>query len=696
MKTQLDNIDYEVIKSTKKIEYINIECGFDIETSSMYLASGEKFAFMYIWTLGLRDENYIVHGRTWKEFLMCCLKLKEHFKLNNKRRLVCYVHNLGFEFQFMRKYFNWEKIFSIDERKPLTALTDLGIEFRDSYLLSGMSLDRTAKNLTKHKIKKLVGDLDYSLIRHQKTRISDLELEYCKNDVIIILYYINEQIEIYGDITKVPLTNTGRVRSYVRNRCYFTDSNHSKSSGGKYRRYRSIMEDLQLTSKVYEMLNRGFMGGFTHANANYTNKIINNVKSIDFTSSYPAVMLSEYFPMSSPIKTEFTEDKDFNYYRSRYNLIFNIKFTGLISKISQDNYISASKCYNTKNLLENNGRVYKADELITTITEVDYEIIEQCYTWEKAEVNNVYRFYKGYLPKPIIESTLDLYKDKTVLKNVGGSETEYLLSKGMLNSIYGMTVTRVVRDEVIYDDDWGIEKADIDEQIEDYNKSQNRFLYYAWGVWVTAYARRNLWYGIIAIGDDYIYSDTDSIKYKYDKKHDKFINMYNSLIQDKLVTMCRHYDISVDRLRPKTKEGVEKLIGVWDDDGFFIRFKTLGAKRYLVENEDGSMAMTVAGLSKVNGLKYLQKISKDNTEVFNRFNNEMYIPADETGKMTHTYIDVKLESMVLDYQGVECYVSAESSVHLEKADFTLSLSRQYMEFIENYIKGYIYKGNCYI
>ena len=689
-------VEYKTIRTNKKIEYLNLECGFDIETSSTYTSEGKKFAFMYIWTFGIKDENHIIHGRSWEEFISLCNNLKEHYKLSEERRLICYVHNLGYEFQFMRKYFNWVDVFSIDERKPLKALTDLGIEFRDSYLLSGFSLENTARNLTEHTIEKMEGDLDYELLRHSETPLTDKEMGYIRNDVIIILYYITEQIKIYGDITKIPLTNTGRVRNYVRNRCYYTNKNHSKSSAGKYQRYRDIMEDLTLTKDVYNMLARGFMGGFTHANANYTGELLPDITSIDFASSYPAVMLAEKFPMSKPIKTTFTKEKDFNYYRKNYALIFNIKFTNLISKINQENYLSESKCYEKVKVQENNGRVYRAESLITTITEIDFEIIEQCYSWDSAEVNEVYRFHKGYLPKSIIESTIDLYKDKTVLKDVEGYETEYVLSKGMLNSIYGMTVTRVIRDDIIYNDEWEIEKANINEQIEEYNKSKSRFLYYPWGVWITAYARRNLWYGIIKMGDDYIYSDTDSIKFKNFNKYKPFIETYNEHILNKIKKMCLHYKIDYNRLEPKTKEGVTKPIGVFEIDGHYKRFKTLGAKRYLVEFESGEMEMTVAGLSKKNGLKYLQENNKNNTDVFKAFNDEMYIPAEHTGKMTHTYIDEPMEFKLQDYLGNEGLGSSLSGVHLEKADFTLSLARQYIDFIKNLKNGYVYKGLDFI
>ncbi|WP_442514418.1 hypothetical protein, partial [Pseudomonas promysalinigenes] len=58
------------------------------------------------------------------------------------------------------------------------------------------------------------------------------------------------------------------------------------------------MDDLTIDKDTYIQLKRAFMGGFTHANANYSNKVLTDVSSVDFTSSYPSVMISEQFPMS--------------------------------------------------------------------------------------------------------------------------------------------------------------------------------------------------------------------------------------------------------------------------------------------------------------------------------------------------------------------------------------------------------------
>lgn len=691
----LTGVDPKIIQTNKRVSYVNVECAFDIETTNATY-NGEKLAFMYCWQWGIQDKEHIYLGRTWEQFIDLCKQLQQRFDLSESKRIICYVHNLGFEFQFMRKYFEWVNVFAVDERKPIKALCSYGIEFRDSYILSGYSLAKTAENLTAHKIEKLVGDLDYTLIRNSKTELTEEEKAYCNNDIEILLYYINEQIAMYGDISKIPLTNTGRVRQFVRNRCYHTSTNHKKDNRGHYMRYRRIMNDLQLSANEYTMLKRAFAGGFTHANANYSGKVLENVASIDFTSSYPAVMLSEKFPMSRGFVTELTPEKDFEYYLQNYCLVFDVIFEGLESTVFFDHYISESKCIRISNPIIDNGRVYSADMVAMTITDVDYKIIRKCYKWKTCKVAHIIRYAKGYLPKPIIQSIIELYGKKTTLKGVEGKETEYLLSKSMLNSVYGMCVTDIVRDNSVYQDgEWGKEKADPVEDIKKYNESKSRFLYYPWGVWVTAYARANLWMGILNIGEDYVYSDTDSVKFLHYDAHKGFIEWYNTLITRKLQIMCDELKIDFEALQPKTKKGVKKPMGVWDFEGIYTRFKTLGAKRYLVEH-DGKLQLTVAGLSKQNGIAYMiEQQNGDFAKVFEMFNDELYIDGAHTGKMTHTYIDDEQEGLITDYQGNTEHVISKSCVFLEDCEFTLSLSEQYAKFLGMLQKGFIFRGVKY-
>lgn len=690
----LESLDIETVTSNKKVEYLNIEAGFDIETTS-YMQGEVKTAFMYIWQFGIGFGNDVYYGRTWEEFVNFTNTLEDVLGLSLNHRLVIYVHNLGYEFQFMRKFFEWEEVFSIAERKPIKATTKGGIEFRDSYILSGYSLANTAKNLSKHKVAKMEGDLDYSLIRTHRTKLTDLEIGYCVNDIQVVLAYINEQIELSNGIDKIPMTNTGRVRSYVRNRCYYELSNGEKAGKNHWYRYRKLMNNLTLDVSTYLQLKTAFMGGFTHANANYSGLTLNEVSSIDFTSSYPSVMVAEKFPMSKFIPVKLESEKQFKILLKTKAVIFDIKFINIRPRITQENYISESKCRNIKNAKINNGRISSADEIETTLTEVDYSIMEQAYQWDSIQIRNVKTAELDYLPKPIIESILDLYQDKTTLKDVKGKEVEYMLSKGMLNSIYGMSVTDIVKDNATYVEEWGVERADVEEEIDSYNKSKNRFLYYAWGLWVTAYARKNLWSGIIAVGDDYVYSDTDSLKILNYDKHSKYIEWFDNGIIKKMEATCDFYNLDKKLLSPATIEGEIKTLGIWDYEGTYSHFKTLGAKRYLVNN-NGRLELTVAGLSKRNGVEYmLNQCDGDVIKVFDFFTDSLYIPADKTGKMTHTYIDHEDEFLITDYLGEKAHVITKSGIHLENTSFTLSIAIEYKNFLKNLIKGYTFKGVKY-
>ena len=677
-------------KKTGDILYYNIPCAFDIETTSLS-QQGEKYAFMYVWQMGIKD--YLFYGRTWDEFLQALAIIRDSLQLSETQRIIIYVHNLSYEFQFMRKYLEWVEVFSIDERKPLKALTNMGIEFRCSYVLSGLSLALTAKNLTSHKLEKLTGDLDYSLIRHYNTPLSKQELKYCEYDIKIVLAYIQEQIDEYGTIIKIPLTNTGRVRNYVREKCFYGFK--PKKDFTKYQKYHAIMDCLQLTVDSYKMLKFCFQGGFTHANYMKVGETLENVHSIDFTSSYPAVMLTELYPMSKPklLGDVACETMLQNMNLKYKGFMFIARFTNIHS-IRNEMYISEYKCSLCKKLSSNNGRVHSAEELTTAITNIDFNIIKHCYQWEKVEFFHVYEFSLDYLPKPIIKSIIELYKNKTTLKGVEGMENEYLKSKGMLNSVYGMSVTDIVRETIIYGNEWSKEPPDIETAVDNYNKSKQRFLYYPWGVWVTAYARKNLWTGILSMQDDYIYSDTDSIKFQNINNHTWYINKYNTMLEQKLKAMCQHYNIAFSDLKPKTIKGKEKLIGVWDYEGSYKYFKTLGAKRYIYYTD--SLHITIAGLGKTNGAKYLENLSGGKIDkMFKCFNNDLYIPADYTGKKTHTYIDDLMEIDVLDYEGNKARVISKSGIHLEDCDFTLSLSRQYEEFLKTFVLGYTIKENEY-
>lgn len=668
----------DIIKSKDKI-YYNLAMSFDIETSSFYedkngviytnddyrklknTVKADKKAIMYIWQFAIEDN--VIIGRTWNDFLYFCKKLYDFLNLK-ERYIVVYVHNLSYEFQFICKWFNWVDIFADSERKPIKAMTDSHFIFKCSYRLSGYSLEVLANNLKSHNIKKMVGDLDYNLIRNSKTPISKEELKYCENDVLIVTSYIDEQINEFGNIEKIPLTQTGKVRRYVRKQCF------------QNKEYRYFIKELTIEKPEYMLLKNAFMGGFTHCNAMYTNKICQNVTSYDFTSSYPTVLISEKYPMSKGKEVYITTETELLNLIKNYCVLVDLQFTNIKTSFMYEQIISYSKCRNVKNPLINNGRIVQADTLTISCTDIDFLNIKDFYKWDNMKIGLCYIYKKDYLPKEFIKTILHLYKSKTELKGVDGKEVEYLHSKELLNSLYGMCVTSIVHDTVNFNGaEWTTENGNLDEELKNYNTDKNRFLFYQWGVWCTAYARNNLYTGIKECKDDYIYSDTDSIKIFNADKHQKYFEEYNKWIVQKLEKCLNYHKIPLDYISPKTIKGESKTLGIWDFDGFYTDFKTLGAKRYIYR-KDNKLSITVCGLSKKSGKEFIENQQKP----FLFFNDGMFVDCEHTGKMTHTYIDREIENIITDYLGNQAYYHEKSFIHLEKTDYLLSLSDMYIKY----------------
>lgn len=686
LETHLEGV--RTVKDNKRITTFNCPAAFDIETSSFY-ERGEKRACMYLWAFGINGG--CLYGRTWEEFETLCSQLTEILSLSDTKLLRVYVHNLAYEFQFIRRRFDWEKVFSLKERKPVQAITAGGIEFRCSYLLSGYSLEKLGDELQRYKVKKAVGALDYDLVRHSSTPLTDSELHYQANDVRVVMAYIKECIENEGNnITYIPLTKTGYVRRYCRNACLYDGPHHRQN-----RSYKLLMNALQLQPDVYRILKRTFSGGFTHANGFYQGRVLTGVGSYDFTSSYPAMMVAKLYPMSSAEEVEITSIEELERNLALYCCLFDVEITGLKPRLFWDHPLSRSKCYNVTGYQDDNGRLVRADHLYTTITEQDFFTLQDFYTWDSLRVGKFYRFQRGYLPKVFVKSILKLYEDKTRLKGVEGKEAEYLLSKGMLNACYGMAVTDIVRPDILYDPEngWLQQAPDLADAIAKYNKGRRRFLYYPWGVWVTAHARRALFSGIKAFGPDYIYADTDSIKALNIKAHEDYIKSYNESIIRQLETACDYHGIDRTAIRPKNIKGNEKQLGVWDFEGFYTKFKTLGAKRYMTV-KDGELSITVSGVNKVIAVPWLDKTfcksyadvpafgNTKFTGAFRAFDDNLYIPAEYTGKNTHTYIDEETRGVVTDYLGTPGEYHELSCVHLEGAEYSLSISKAYAEYLK--------------
>lgn len=658
-----------------------------IENSPEEVIDDDKRAVMYVWQIAIN--GHVIIGRTWDEFLQLLDQISKHFSLDEGKRMVIFVHNLAFEFQWLKNLMQWKKVFAISTRKPIYALSEMGFEFRCSYILSNLSLANVGESLHKYKVSKAVGDLNYDRIRHYQTPLTKQEYHYIINDVLVVSAYIKEAIEDVGDISKLPLTATGYCRNYVRKNCLVGTNKEEQ-----FKRYHEIIKTLTISGiDEYNQMVRAFAGGFTHTSCRWSNKTLFKVASNDLCSAYPAAMcLFRDFPMSKGKEVDITSADDLKHYTSLYCCIFDVTFIGIRPKYINENYISCSKCgkhglsYDKwcakYNVITNNGRLVSADEIETTITNIDYEIIEKTYTWDDISIGTFRIYKRGYLPKEIILSILHLFKDKTTLKGVKGKEDFYTKSKQLLNATYGMMVTSIIMPVHTYDNDqgWTVEQKDKEKAIKSYNKSKKRFNFYAWGVFCTAIVRRIIYNFILSFGDDYVYSDTDSCKILHQEKHQAVIDKYNADIDKRIKMVSDHYNIPIEYFKPKTIKGITKTLGYFEYEGQYQMFKALRAKAYMVM-EDFKLSMTVSGINKKTAIPYiLNTVGK--YKAFEYFNDDMVVPAEYTGKLTHYYLDDAMEGTITDYRGKTVYYRSESGIYLEKTPYNLSLQNEYLQYLK--------------
>lgn len=580
------------IKKSKKY-YVNYVATFDIETSKIEKSNDEYEGFLYHWQFCIN--GIVIFGRDWLEFAKLIYYLKEELLLSNDKKLVVYVHNLSYEFHFLYNLFYVSDVFCIDKRKVLKCILDDFIELRCSYYLSNMNLSKFIENTPNTQHIKALGDLDYSKLFLPSTQLSSKEYGYCYNDVCGLFECIRERLKEFN-LNQIPLTSTG----YVRREC--------RKNMNKNLNNRKIFEKLALNQEVYDLLRDCFRGGNTASNRYHTNVILDNVSSYDMTSAYPYVMLSEKYPMSTFIYYDLESFKELDYYNKRYCTIGYYYFSNIKLKNNIPiPYIPISKCLTVvkdEDLIVYNGRLISSSGIKIALTNIDYEIIKNQYDYDYDDlrVENFYFARKGFLPKELRETIIEYYELKTQLKGIKDKEYEYMKSKNKLNSLYGMIVTNIQRKEILFDS----EKDEVFSYgekglLEDYYKSRNNFLSYQWGVFVTSFCRKNLQTAIDRFNKygtslDVVYCDTDSIKYlgNYDKVFKE--------INDEWLKKCKDYGI----INYAERDNKKYYLGVYDFEGTYQKFKTLGAKKYAFLKND-KYGITVSGLSKIKGAKELEK-----------------------------------------------------------------------------------------
>lgn len=639
----------------KDINYLNIPCAFDIEATNIYqkdsdgniLPEPRPYAFMYQWQFCLDD--CVCFGRTWEEFQLLIDNLEKRMNLSLNNRLVVFVHNLPYEWAFMNRFIHYQDGFWREDRKPLKILTKEGIEFRCSYALSNMSLNKFCQNEEGVTHYKLSGDeYNYNKTRTPFTPLTELEEAYCYNDVRGLCECIQSLLR-FDTLSTLPLTKTGFVRRDMRNAV----------KGNK--KYRDTFRNNALDKKLYSLCREAFRGGDTHANLDYSNQTLHNGHGRDIRSSYPTQMMLKPVPQTAFFKLNVSTylNRDI----SDYALLLEVRFCNInyIGKCGIP-YIPYAKCRSyTSDRIIDNGRILSASVIECVITDIDMDIIKTEYSYTDIYIKEIWASRYAPLDDSIKNVIMEYYRKKTLFDGIPEKAYERNKSKNSLNASYGCMVMRIDQTEISYNPktlEYSAKEQQLEEVLAKFYKSRNSFLSYQHGLWITSWARKQLRDMLQVVGSDTIYCDTDSIKYL--GEHEEEFEAKNREIEAEAIKAGAFAEDS---------KGNIKVMGLWTPDGEYEEFRTLGAKKY-VYKEAGKIHSTIAGVNKKIGSEYFQE---KGIEAF-RIGETIK----DSGHLTAYYNDDNIHQITVDHHKF----TTASNVALIDNSYTIGVTNEYLDLLE--------------
>jgi hypothetical protein len=492
--------------------------------------------------------------------------------------------------------------------------------------------------------------------------ITEIEQEYCERDCDIVAKYIsNTCIPEFGTISNIPYTKTGRVRKHFNN---FYKLNNEKDIGW----------DVMPNEDCYQLLCDAFRGAITISNPRYTGILLHNIDSFDEKSEYPSIMLNEKFPtlikrVQNKPKTEYWIAKvRIKHIDSKYEWLWLSRY-----KLQE---------YDVYNTIFFNGKLHYSPEIVTTITNIDLDIINKTYEYESIEFLESAECYNvDHLPKSYYD-ILELFSKrkhelKLELKDINENHPnwmeksiDYTKSKNDFNSIYGMTVQKLMSPEYELDKNFIWYEKEIPYKKEKRNLKRN-FLF---GIYVTAYARRNLINAIITnCPKTFVYADTDSVKYVMNVP---FIET-NKQLPDELNSIPSFNGL-----------------GLFDHDEKYDDFITYGAKKYAY-TIDGIAHATVAGLPKKIKVDGKIKNSIDSLDdfylgkVFNDcklaklyiYSGKQFIINENDEVIEITNHDEQTQKYLDDNN-----IQTNGGVALFKASYTLNITAEDKEYLKQFYR----------
>lgn len=636
------NAPYDLIKKCARSgaksgrdrrQYLHQVVALDIETTAYFEDAIERRA-MFHWQVSYNNE-YLITGRTMHDLLQFLRRLADTLP---GKIITIIVQNLSYENMFLCQALHEEfgdlKYFMLASRKVQSFECE-NLRFVDTAVMSGLSLEKMSEDYDLY-YKKAAGDFDYNKLFSVADPLDIVEFGYCVLDVFSLVDYWHTVQKLRGYTTaRMPITKTSFIRVPLR-----SEMMHGYYFNG--RKYCDWIRTIQNDYNTYKCLRQQFAGGIVVLNAGYHGRILSgDIRCRDFTSSYPYVMSHPdfYYPMTAyqdfgalDLDDSKQRDRFINLLKNKCCLFKVIFYDFQLKETTPAAFVSASRCEYVMNGIKHNGKVCAADMLVKYVNEVEFADICARYEFSDIVIEDMKVARRGMLPDKIIEWIRRLFNAKTQLKGIEGKELEYLLSKGDLNGLYGMMAMDPLREsfEFSFDEMAGEpEELTEDEKKKKYEKavnSRNNFLNYAWGCYVTTWARHNLLKAMDIANQNggWIYSDTDSVYYFSDPEIEKAFDEWNETLTSGAISA-----------RSETTGKISTL-GEMTPDGCYTKFLGYGAKKYWLETPDGKIKMTVAGVPKRN--KGTGQDINDWVSSIEDIHTGMIFTGEQTGKLRPEYV----------------------------------------------------------
>lgn len=510
----------------------------------------------YVWAWGVTEINegyYFECGSDIEGFISHCASIHE----NN----TYYFHNLKFDGNFIISYLLRNGFKHVVDKKQAknntftTLISDMGVFYQIEiyFVKEGKKVNKAtilnSLNILPFTVSEIAkgfhlpimkGEIDYKKFRPKGYKMTDKERNYLQNDCEIVAQALKSLFD--ASLTKMT-QGSNALEDYKR-----------KVGKNNFNKWFPT-----LPYEVDTDIRRAYKGGWVYCNPKFQNKKVGKGKVFDVNSLYPWVMRYKKLPYGKPVpfKGKYKKDDYYPLFIQQINCSFEIK----------KNHLPTLQ-------IKGNKTLFCPTEYLTTseghtvnlvLTNVDLELMFEHY-----EVYDI-KYIDGWKFKAtndLFNDYIDYWTENKIKAKKEGNYSQYILSKLMMNALYGKfgLNPNVQSKYPVLDNETEIVKYKLGD------KEQREGIYIPLACFVTAYARQKTITASQLNYDRFCYADTDSMH----------------LVGDYM---------------PDNIEIHSTKLGAWDNELNFVRAKYIRQKSYIEEYFDEKESkmkfkVTCAGLPK--------------------------------------------------------------------------------------------------